>query len=111
MLSSKRSAAALALRGASSYISKSSLATKANHLCLTVKPASALIPYQSVAAISSSLSKPASAIQPHNVPGNPSMNVPTKQRREVPLPSQEGKKGVMQYALYVLSAISKLGNT
>lgn len=24
-------------------------------------------------------------------------------RREVPLPSQEGKKGAMQYALYVLS--------
>lgn len=30
-------------------------------------------------------------------------------RREVPLPSQEGKKGAMQYALYVLSLRRKLG--
>jgi NADH dehydrogenase (ubiquinone) Fe-S protein 7 len=30
------------------------------------------------------------------------MSVTGKERREVPLPSQEGKKGVMQYALYVL---------
>ena len=29
------------------------------------------------------------------------MSVTGKERREVPLPSQEGKKGVMQYALYV----------
>lgn len=26
---------------------------------------------------------------------------PAKMRQEVPLPSQEGKKGVVQYALYV----------
>lgn len=31
------------------------------------------------------------------------MSVTGKERREVPLPSQEGKKGVMQYALYVYS--------
>lgn len=30
------------------------------------------------------------------------MSVTGKERREVPLPSQEGKKGVMQYALYVV---------
>lgn len=29
------------------------------------------------------------------------LSVTGKERREVPLPSQEGKKGVMQYALYV----------
>jgi hypothetical protein len=34
------------------------------------------------------------------------MSVTGKERREVPLPSQEGKKGVMQYALYVLSPIA-----
>ena len=30
-------------------------------------------------------------------------SVTGKVRREVPLPSQEGKKGVMQYALYVFA--------
>ena len=29
------------------------------------------------------------------------MSVTGKERREVPLPSQEGKKGAVQYALYV----------
>jgi hypothetical protein len=33
------------------------------------------------------------------------MSVTGKERREVPLPSQEGKKGVMQYALYVYESI------
>jgi hypothetical protein len=37
------------------------------------------------------------------------MSVTGKERREVPLPSQEGKKGVMQYALYVASSIHILG--
>jgi NADH dehydrogenase (ubiquinone) Fe-S protein 7 len=78
----------------------------ADLLSLTAKPTAALIPYRSIATISSSSSKPASAaVTPHNVPGNPgappSMSVTGKERREVPLPSQEGKKGVMQYALYV----------
>jgi hypothetical protein len=36
------------------------------------------------------------------------MSVTGKPRREVPLPSQEEKKGVMQYALYVLLATSQL---
>jgi NADH dehydrogenase (ubiquinone) Fe-S protein 7 len=41
---------------------------------------------------------------PGIIPGNPGTPPPMKQaRREVPLPSQEGKKGVMQYALYVVS--------
>jgi len=64
-----------------------------------------MISYRSIAAISSSASKPAVAVSPHNVHGNPGtpppMSVTGKERREVPLPSQEGKKGVMQYALYV----------
>lgn len=39
---------------------------------------------------------------PATIPGNPGTPPPMKQaRREVPLPSQEGKKGAMQYALYV----------
>ncbi|KAL3424322.1 NADH-ubiquinone oxidoreductase 19.3 kDa subunit, mitochondrial 2 [Phlyctema vagabunda] len=90
MLSSTRSAAALALRA---------------------KPTSSLIPLRSVAAISSSSSKSANpGITPHNVPGNPGtplpMSVTGKVRREVPLPSQEGKKGVMQYALTTLDQVA-----
>ncbi|KAK6584141.1 hypothetical protein PZA11_003871 [Diplocarpon coronariae] len=83
MLSSTRSVATLALRA---------------------KPASSLIPYRSIAAISSSSSKPASpGLTSHDAPGSPSpiLSVTGKVRREVPLSSQEGKKGVMQYALYV----------
>jgi hypothetical protein len=39
---------------------------------------------------------------PAIIPGNPGTPPPMKAgRREVPLPSQEGKKGAMQYALYV----------
>ncbi|RDL37889.1 NADH-ubiquinone oxidoreductase 19.3 kDa subunit, mitochondrial [Venustampulla echinocandica] len=90
MLSSTRSAAALALRA---------------------KPASSLITHRSIAAISSSASKPAAAVSsPHNVQGNPGtpppMGIVRKERREVPLPSQEGKKGAMQYALTTLDQIT-----
>lgn len=35
------------------------------------------------------------------MPGSPILSVTGKPRREVALPSQEGKKGAMQYALYV----------
>ena len=40
---------------------------------------------------------------PATIPGNPGTPPPMKAaiRREVPLPSQEGKKGAVQYALYV----------
>ncbi|KAI9048521.1 hypothetical protein LZ554_007354 [Drepanopeziza brunnea f. sp. 'monogermtubi'] len=91
MLSSTRSAAALALRA---------------------KPVSSFIPYRSIAAISSSSSKTASpSLTPHNVSGNagsppPIIGVTGKERREVPLPSQEGKKGVMQYALTTLDQMA-----
>ena len=51
---------------------------------------------------------------PHNVPGNPntppSLSVTGKERREVPLPSQEVKKGVMQYALYVYELIVSISS-
>jgi hypothetical protein len=40
---------------------------------------------------------------PGLVAGNPGTPPPMKlARREVPLPSQEGKKGAIQYALYVV---------
>ncbi|PBP18968.1 hypothetical protein BUE80_DR010235 [Diplocarpon rosae] len=88
MLSSTRSAAALALRA---------------------RPASSLIPCRSIAAISSSPSKPASpSLTTPNAPASssPILSVTGKERREVPLPSQEGKKGVMQYALTTLDQIT-----
>ncbi|KAI9796551.1 MAG: hypothetical protein M1833_006115 [Piccolia ochrophora] len=92
MLSTTRSAASLALRA---------------------KPLAALRPLtaSSTAFISSSSAKPASAIQsPGDVAGGPGtpppMSVTGKERREVPLPSQEGKKGAMQYALTTLDQVA-----
>ena len=71
----------------------------------TAKPMTALLPYRagSVAFLSSTSSNNATAMQkPGLVAGAPGTPPPMKQaRREVPLPSQEGKKGAMQYALYV----------
>lgn len=70
-----------------------------------MKPTSALVPYHITAASISSSSRndAASALQPHTGQGV------AKPRREVPLPSQEGTKGVMQYALYVFLATPAAG--
>lgn len=68
---------------------------------MAAKPTSAIVPYRSIAAISSSAAKPASALtQRQDALGHP-LSVTGKPKREVLLPSQEVKKGVMQYALYV----------
>lgn len=49
---------------------------------------------------------------PATVPGNPGTPPPMKvARREVPLPSQEGKKGAIQYALYVESVYKTSGGS
>jgi NADH dehydrogenase (ubiquinone) Fe-S protein 7 len=48
------------------------------------------------AAISTSSKRHAGAVEPH---GGSAGELIRKQRREVPLPSQEGTKGVVQYAL------------
>jgi NADH dehydrogenase (ubiquinone) Fe-S protein 7 len=54
---------------------------------------------------SSSVDRATTMKTPATIPGNPGTPPPMKMaRREVPLPSQEGKKGAMQYALYVESA-------
>jgi hypothetical protein len=45
---------------------------------------------------------------PYDVSNQQPLSVTGKVRREVPLPSQEGKKGVMQYALYVHSSLQAL---
>ncbi|KFZ08022.1 hypothetical protein V502_09609 [Pseudogymnoascus sp. VKM F-4520 (FW-2644)] len=84
MLSSARPAAALALRA---------------------KPTSAIVPYRSIAAISSSASKTASALTSQNASGFP-LGVTGKPKREVLLPSQEPKKGAMQYALTTLDQVA-----
>ncbi|KAF2441608.1 NADH-quinone oxidoreductase [Karstenula rhodostoma CBS 690.94] len=89
MLSSTRSAASMALRA---------------------KPTSALLlPYRagSVAFLSSTSSNNATTLKPGLVSGAPGTPPPMKQARaEVPLPSQEGKKGAMQYALTTLDQIA-----
>lgn len=75
----------------------------ANKLFQTAKPSTALLPFRAgqCAMISSTASKPAAPQQtPGIVAGNDSTIPPMKERREVPLPSQEGKKGAMQFALY-----------
>jgi hypothetical protein len=73
----------------------------------TARPATALMPFRAgnAAFLSSSSSDKATTMKtPATIPGNPGTPPPMKAaRREVPLPSQEGKKGAMQYALYVRS--------
>lgn len=81
----------------------------------TAKPTTALLPFRagSVAFISNTSSNNATQTMqtPGLVSGGPGTPPPMKQaRREVPLPSQEGKKGAMQYALYV-SSTGSLGRT
>ncbi|RFU29677.1 hypothetical protein B7463_g6678, partial [Scytalidium lignicola] len=74
-------------------------------LALRAKPSASLIPYRSIAAISSSSSKP--AVQSVTTFGNDMpRSVTGKVKREVPLPSQEVKKGAMQYALTTLDQIA-----
>jgi len=65
----------------------------------TARPATQIVPFRAAAVAafsSSSRNNAASAVQPHGGYG-----VANRERKEVPLPSQEGTKGVIQYALYV----------
>ena len=104
MLSTTRSAAALALRGVYSPPSQHTTCHNPNRSVSTVKPASSLVPLRlgPTACISSTSSKPASEItQSQHAYDGPPLSVTGKPRREVPLPSQEKKEGAMQYALYV----------
>ncbi|KAL2044552.1 hypothetical protein ABVK25_012380 [Lepraria finkii] len=88
-------------------------------LSRTVAPralrASSSIPYNliratPIASISSSSSKSATSVTPA-VPSTSNDRLPItgRVRREVPLPSQEPKKGAMQYALTTLSTQSPTG--
>ncbi|KAL9120972.1 MAG: hypothetical protein Q9187_002471 [Circinaria calcarea] len=77
-------------------------------LGLRAKPSTALIPFRAgpSAFISSSSAKPATAIQPSREVEGPPLSVTGKPRREVPLPSQEKKEGVMQYALTTMDQVA-----
>ncbi len=66
-------------------------------LLLTARPTTSLAPFRAAAAFSSSArTDAAGAVQPHAGYG-----LAKPQRKEVPLPSQEGTKGLVQYALCV----------
>jgi len=100
MLSTTRSTAALALRGMSLH--SSALATNTDRQP-SAKPATSLLLSRlgPAAYISSTSSKPATAITRSQDAHGPPLTATGKPRREVPLPSQEKKEGAMQYALYV----------
>nr|XP_023907848.1 NADH-ubiquinone oxidoreductase 19.3 kDa subunit, mitochondrial-like [Quercus suber] len=79
------------------------------------RPTTAIQPFRlaNAAFISSSSPKTAepTMMKPGIVKGNPSpppsmKAITGKEHREVPLPSQEGNKGVMQYALTTLDAVA-----
>ncbi|KAI5860232.1 mitochondrial NADH-ubiquinone oxidoreductase 20 kd subunit [Durotheca rogersii] len=82
MLAVSRRAAALALRA-------------------PAKPTTRTVPLQSLALISTSSKNDATSVTPHASTG-----VAPRERREVLLPSQEPKKGFMQYALTTLDQIT-----
>lgn len=112
MLSSTRAAASMALRGEIDL--QSSIATPVN--ARIAKCSTAIIPFRAMQAawISSSSPKSATAEAHTQSPGlvstGPSGAVPSKKiKGEVPLPSQEGKKGAMQFALYVFAKNSSVG--
>lgn len=70
---------------------------------ILARPTAQLLPFRAAAAsISSSSRKDAAsshggAVLPHGGYG-----LAKRERKEVPLPSQEGTKGLVQYALYVI---------
>ncbi|KAL2021988.1 hypothetical protein VTK56DRAFT_6228 [Thermocarpiscus australiensis] len=71
-------------------------------LALRARPTTQLVPFRAAAAISSSSRKDASnAVQPAGGYG-----LAKRERKEVPLASQEGTKGLVQYALTTLDSIT-----
>ncbi|KAI1879181.1 hypothetical protein JX265_002135 [Neoarthrinium moseri] len=73
---------------------------RAASLALRAKPASQFLPLRSVAAISTTNKKDATSVASHRATGL------AGPRKEVPLPSQEGTKGVVQYALTTLDQVA-----
>ncbi|KAI2605993.1 mitochondrial NADH-ubiquinone oxidoreductase 20 kd subunit [Hypoxylon fragiforme] len=70
-------------------------------LALRAKPTPRIVPFQSIAAISTTPKKHAASVTPHT-----SSSPARRERREVVLPSQEPKKGVVQYALTTLDQMA-----
>ncbi|KAI1428563.1 mitochondrial NADH-ubiquinone oxidoreductase 20 kd subunit [Xylaria sp. FL1777] len=69
-------------------------------LAMRANPTARIVPLQSVATLSTTSKKDATSVTPHT-PGRLA-----GQRKEVPLASQEPKKGVMQYALTTLDQVT-----
>lgn len=69
-------------------------------LAMRANPTLRIAPLQFVATISTTSKKDATAVAPHGHTGV------ARQRKEVPLASQEPKKGVMQYALTTLDQVT-----
>ncbi|KAK7532303.1 uncharacterized protein J3D65DRAFT_636404 [Phyllosticta citribraziliensis] len=87
-------------------------ARTAASMALRAKPTSALLPFRPAAAawISSSRKTKAASQTPGIVAGGPGTPPAMKKARvEVPLPSQEGNKGLVQYALTTLDQIANWG--
>ncbi|KAJ0120329.1 hypothetical protein N8I77_002415 [Diaporthe amygdali] len=75
-------------------------------MALRVKPTNFLVPYRIAAAsISSSTKNNAAQVQPHGAHSTSLL----KPRKEVPLASQEGTKGAVQYVLTTLDQIVNWG--
>lgn len=66
-------------------------------MSIAAKPTTSLIPTRAIAAaaLSTSARTHAGAVQAHGAGGS----LVNKNRKEIPLVSQEGTKGVIQYAL------------
>ncbi|KUI58597.1 hypothetical protein VP1G_05839 [Cytospora mali] len=77
-------------------------------MALRVKPTNFLVPYRVAAAasISSSSKNSAAQVQPH---GTASTHLLKPDRKQVPLASQEGTKGAVQYVLTTLDQIVNWG--
>ena len=109
MFATTRQATAFALRGTHTPETLRAKGARKLTATSTAKPATALQPLRvaNAAFISSSSKKPAQeasvrAVGPSNVKGNPGTPPPMKSIKDqtnVPLGSQEGNKGVVQYAL------------
>lgn len=76
----------------------------------TARPTAQIVPFRAaaVASISSSSRKDATGAI---APAGAQHGIARRERREVPLPSQEGTKGAVQYALYVTRSEGSTNST
>ncbi|KAI1662719.1 mitochondrial NADH-ubiquinone oxidoreductase 20 kd subunit [Daldinia decipiens] len=74
---------------------------RAATLALRAKPTPRIIPLQPLASISTTSKNDATSVTPHGSTG-----LAYRPRREIPLASQEPKKGVIQYTLTTLDQIA-----